>query len=86
MFDFFFICCLDHCKDRVNFFYDSKSRDPKSGLYNNIFYQDPLDQTPFVELPAGFESPKKYLLLQKSVDGLRQSPLNFYKMVCQVGS
>ena len=47
--------------------------------YINAFCQAPLDQTVFVELPVGFESPNKVLLLQKSVYGLRQSPLNFYK-------
>ena len=46
--------------------------------YTNAFCQAPLDQTVFVELPAGFESPTKELLLEKSVYGLRQSPSNFY--------
>ena len=46
--------------------------------YANAFCQAPLDQTIFVELPAGFESPNKVLLLEKSVYGLQQSPLNFY--------
>ena len=39
--------------------------------YTNAFCQAPLDQTIFVELPAGFEAPNKGLLLQKSVYGLR---------------
>ena len=51
--------------------------------YTNAFCQAPLDQTVFVELPAGFESPNKVLLLQKSVYRLRQSPLNFYKHLRQ---
>jgi hypothetical protein len=51
--------------------------------YTNAFCQAPLDQTVFVELPSGFESPNKVLLLQKSVYGLRQSPLNFYKHLRQ---
>ena len=51
--------------------------------YTNAFCQAPLDQTVFVELPAGFESPNRVLLLQKSVYGLRQSPLNFYRHLRQ---
>ena len=47
--------------------------------YTNTFYQDPLEQTVFVELPKGFEVPNKVLHLQKSVYGLRQSLLNFYR-------
>ena len=47
--------------------------------YTNAFCQAPLEQTVFVELPAGFKVPNKVLLLQKSVYGLKQSPLNFYK-------
>ena len=46
--------------------------------YTNAFYQVPLEQTVFVELPRGFEVPNMALLLQQSVYGLRQSPLNFY--------
>jgi hypothetical protein len=37
----------------------------------------------YVELLAGFEAPNKVLLLKKSVYGLRQSPLNFYKHLRQ---
>ena len=51
--------------------------------YTNAFCQAPLEQTVFVELPAEFESPNKVILLQKSVYGLRQSPLNFYKHLRQ---
>ena len=51
--------------------------------YTNAFCQAPLDQMVFVELPAEFESANKVLLLQKSVYGLRQSPLNFYKHLRQ---
>ena len=51
--------------------------------YTNAFCQAPLDQTVFVELPAGFELPNEVLLLQKSVYGLRQSPLNFYNHLRQ---
>ena len=51
--------------------------------YTDAFCQSPLDQSVFVEFPAGFESPNKVLLLQKSVYGLRQSPLNFYKHLRQ---
>ena len=47
--------------------------------YTNAFCQAPLEQTVYVELPKGFEVPNKVLHLQKSVYGLRQSPLNFYK-------
>ena len=47
--------------------------------YTNAFCQAPLEQTVYVELPKGFEMPNKVLHLQKSVYGLRQSPLNFYK-------
>ena len=47
--------------------------------YTNAFCQAPLEQTVFVELPKGFEVPNKVLHLQKSVYGLRQSPLNFYR-------
>ena len=47
--------------------------------YTNAFCQDPLDQTVFVELPQGFEIPNMVLHLQKSVYGLSQSPLNFYR-------
>ena len=35
--------------------------------YTNAFCRATLDQTIFVELPAGFKSPNKVLLLQKSV-------------------
>ena len=51
--------------------------------YTNAFCQAPLDQTVFVKLPAGFKSPNKVLLIQMSVYGLRQSPLNFYKHLRQ---
>ena len=51
--------------------------------YVNAFCQAPLDQTVFVELPSGFEVSNKVLLLQQSVYGLRQSPLNFYKHLRQ---
>ena len=34
--------------------------------YTNAFCQAPLDQTVFVELPAGFEAPNEVLLLQKN--------------------
>ena len=47
--------------------------------YTNGFFQAQLDQTMFAELPRGFESPKTALLLLKSVYGLHQRPLNFYK-------
>ena len=45
--------------------------------YVNTFCQASLDQTLFVELPSGFEVSNKVLLLEQSVYGLRQSPLNF---------
>ena len=32
--------------------------------YTNVFCQDPLDQTVFVELPSSFEYPNKVLLLK----------------------
>ena len=51
--------------------------------YTNAFCQDPLEQTVFVELPRGFEVPNMVLLLQQSVYGLRQSPLNFYNHLRQ---
>ena len=51
--------------------------------YTNIFFQVPLKQTVFVELPRGFEYPNKVLLLIQLVYGLRQSPLIFYKHLRQ---
>ena len=51
--------------------------------YTNAFCQAPLDQTVFVELPHGFEIPNMVLHLQRSVYGLRQSPLNFYRHLLQ---
>ena len=51
--------------------------------YTKAFCQAPLDQTVFVELPSGFESPNRVLLLQKSVYGLRQPALNIYKHLRQ---
>ena len=39
--------------------------------YTNEFFQTPLDQIIVVELPAGFEVPKKLFLLQNPVHGLR---------------
>ena len=44
-----------------------------------FFFQAPLEQTVFVELPRRFEMPNQVLHLQQSVHGLLQSPLNFYK-------
>ena len=44
----------------------------------NAFYQAPLDQTVFVELPRGFEVPNKFFFLRQSVYGLKKSPLYFY--------
>ena len=51
--------------------------------YTNAFFQASLDQIVFVELPAGFETPNKVLLLQKPVYCLRQSPRNFYQYLRQ---
>ena len=51
--------------------------------YNKDFYQAPLDQKVFVELPSGFEARNKVLLLKQSVYGLRKSQLNFYKHLRQ---
>ena len=50
--------------------------------YSNVFFQAPLDQRVFVELLQYFKGPNNILLLKQS-DGLRQSPLNFYKRVRQ---
>ena len=49
----------------------------------NVFCQAPIEQTIFVELPSGFEVPNKVLLLNYSVYGLMQSPLNFYMHLMQ---
>ena len=51
--------------------------------YTNAFYQAPLENNVFVELPQGFEIPNMVLHLQKSVYVLRQSPLNFYRHLRQ---
>ena len=51
--------------------------------YTNSFCQAPLEQTVFVELPSGFEVPNKVLILKYSVYGLHQTPLNFYRHLCQ---
>ena len=73
---------MDHNQDTVNLsmILDLETQQVD---YTNAFCQVPLDQTVFVELPAGFESPNKVLLLQISVYGLRQSPLNFYNYLRQ---
>ena len=51
--------------------------------YTDAFFQAPLDQNMYVELPKGFESSNMVLLLQQSVYGLRQRPLNFCKHLRQ---
>ena len=46
--------------------------------YSNRFCQLSLEHTVFIELPAGFMVQDKVPLLQQSVYGLRQTPLDFY--------
>ena len=46
--------------------------------YTTSFYQVPLDETVFVELPRGFEVPNQVLLLYQSAYLLHQILLTFY--------
>ena len=51
--------------------------------YTNVFCQEPLDQTVFVELPHGLEMPNTVLLLQQSIYGIHQNPLKCCKYLRQ---
>jgi hypothetical protein len=51
--------------------------------YTNAFVHATLDEAVYCEMPQGFRQPNKVLRLKRSLYGLKQSPLNFFKRLKQ---
>ena len=60
----------------------TSTQDKAGGLCKCIF-QDPWSQPPLLNYQGGVEIPNRVLLLQQSIYGLKQSPLNFYNHLRQ---